>query len=109
MFKSPETMSITDCIVEFERLYYKIKDHKMVLPDGVLAYQVLQSANLSTKQQQLTRATTTELKYDIMVNQLKKIFGDSVSASTFSTKDIKAEPVYYRESYCRKLSDSNYP
>lgn len=40
-FKRPETMSITDYIVEFERLYYKIKTHKMVLPDDVLAYRVL--------------------------------------------------------------------
>lgn len=40
-FRRPETMSITDYIVEFERLYYKIKTHKMVLPDDVLAYRVL--------------------------------------------------------------------
>ena len=40
-FRRPETMSITDYIVEFERLYYKIKTHKMVLPDNVLAYRVL--------------------------------------------------------------------
>ena len=82
-FKRPETRSITDYIVEFERFYYKIK------PDGILAYQVLQSANLSVEQQQLVRATTTELKYDIMVAQLKKIFGDCVSASAFSTEILK--------------------
>ena len=96
-------MSITDYIVEFERLYYKIKVHTMVLLDGVLAYQILQSTNLSDTQQQLVRATTTELKYNIMVAQLKKIFGDSMSAST------KIEPVYYGKSFCRKLFESNYP
>ena len=98
-FKRPETKSITDYIVEFERLYYKIKTHKMVLRDGVL-----QSANLSAEQQELARATASLLKYDTMVAQLKKIFRDSMSASTISTKDIKVEPVYHRESYRR-----NYP
>ena len=102
-------MSITDYIVEFERLYYKIKAHKMVLTDAVLAYQVLQSAKLSAEQQQLARATTTMLKYDIKVAQLKKIFGDSMSASIISTDDVKVKPVFYRKSYCRKLSNSNYP
>ena len=95
-FKRKEVMSITDYIVESEGLYYKIKAHKMVLPDCVLAYWVLQKANLSAEQQQLARATTNELKYNIMVAQLKKIFGDSMSASTISTTDIKVELVYYR-------------
>ena len=75
----------------------------MVLLDGVLAYQILQSTNLSDTQQQLVTATTTELKYNIMVVQLKKIFGDSMSTST------KIEPVYYGKSFCRKLFESNYP
>ena len=96
-------MSITDYIVEFERLYYKIKVHAMALLDGVPAYQILQSTNLSDTQQQLVRATTTELKYNIMVAELKKILGDGMSAST------KIEAVYYGKSFCRKLFKSNYP
>lgn len=95
--KRAVTMSITD-IVEFARLDYKIKVHKMVLPDGELAYRVLKSANLSAEQQQVARATTTEFKYDITVPPLKKIFGGSVSASTINTEDIKVKPVYYGES-----------
>ena len=105
--KKAVTMSITD-IVEFARLDYKIKVHKMVLPDDELAYRVLKSANLSAEQQQVARATTTEFKYDTTVPPLKKIFGDSVSASTISTEDIKVKPVYYGESYRRKLSDLHY-
>ena len=73
-FKRPETKSITDYIVEFERLYYQIKVHKMVLRDGVL-----QSANLPAEQQELARATASQLKYDIMVAQLKMNFGDSIN------------------------------
>ena len=61
--KRPETMRITDYIIEFERLCYKIKVRKMVLPDDVLAYRVLQSANLSAEQQRLARTTTIELWY----------------------------------------------
>ena len=78
-----------------------------MLPDGVPTYQVLLKANLSAEQQQLARATTTELKY-IMVAQLKKISGNSIFASAISTKDVEAEPLFYGESYHRKLYDSNY-
>ena len=49
-FKRPETMNMKDYLVKFEQLYTKIKDHQMILPDGVLAYRVLNSANLSNEQ-----------------------------------------------------------
>ena len=40
-FQRPENMTMKDYLVKFEHLYTKIKDHKMEVPDGVLAYQVL--------------------------------------------------------------------
>ena len=49
-FKRPESMVMKDYLVKFEHLYTKIKDHQMVLPDGVLAYRVLISANLTSEQ-----------------------------------------------------------
>ncbi|XP_057296098.1 uncharacterized protein LOC130625028 [Hydractinia symbiolongicarpus] len=91
-FKRPPEMSMNDYLIEFERLYHKIQGHNMVLPDGVLAYRVLQSANLTPEQQQLARATLNELRYDAMIRQLKKIFGDTV-ASLGTNTEVKIEPV----------------
>ena len=76
----------------FEKLYTKIKAHGMELPDGVLAYRVLNSANLSEEEMKLCRATLTTLQYDKMVEQLLKIFGDTVSPS-FGKSDVKEEAV----------------
>ena len=40
-FQRPVVMSMTDFINEFERMYHKLKQHKMELPDSVLAYRLL--------------------------------------------------------------------
>ena len=52
----------------------------MELPDGVLTYHVLKSANLSTENEKLARATIKELTYKNMCEQLRKMFAD-MSAS----------------------------
>ena len=49
-FKRPSEMLMKDYLVKFEQLYTKIKDHQMILPDGVLTYRVLNSANLTMDQ-----------------------------------------------------------
>eukprot|EP00112_Aurelia_sp_Birch-Aquarium-sp1_P025873 Seg886.5 transcript_id=Seg886.5/GoldUCD/mRNA.D3Y31 product="hypothetical protein" protein_id=Seg886.5/GoldUCD/D3Y31 len=77
----------------FEKLYTKIKAHNMELPDGVLAYRVLNSANLSEEEMKLCRATLTNLKYDKMIEQLLKIFGGTVSPC-FGKSNVKEESVF---------------
>ena len=52
-FQRPENMTMKVYLVKSEHLYTKIKDHKMELPDDVLAYRVLNSANLSNEQMTL--------------------------------------------------------
>ena len=46
-------MNINDFINHFEYLNNKIRNHEMDLPDGVLAYRLLKSANLTVEKQQL--------------------------------------------------------
>ena len=87
-FKRPEQMSMKDYLVKFEQLYTKIKDHQMILPDGVLAYRVLNSANLNNDQMTLCRATMTELKYESMVKQLTRLFADSVTPGLTQKQDV---------------------
>ena len=85
---------MTDFINEFERMYHKLKQHKMELPDGVLAYRLLKSVHLSEQHEQLARATLTELTYDNMKGQLKKIFGDPASLENVShIPSVKVELV----------------
>ena len=72
---------MTDLVNEFERMYdyHKLKQHKMELPDGVLAYRLPKSVHLSEQHEQLARVTLKELTYDNMKGQLTKIFGDPAS------------------------------
>ena len=70
-------MTISDYINEFERLLNKIKRYDSDMSTDILAYRLLKSANLSEQHQQLARAAITELTYDTVKTQLKKIFGDN--------------------------------
>ena len=70
----------------------------MILPNGKLAYRVLNSANLTTDQMTLCRATMTDLKYSEMVKQLRRLFADSITfgyVNNPSTIQPKEEPVFY--------------
>ena len=75
-FSRAPSMIVSDYIIEFERLYNKAKQHKMELPDGVLAYPFLNSTNISSHHKQLVRGIFPELSYQSMKDQLKKIFSD---------------------------------
>ena len=93
--RSPE-MNMKDFINEFKRLYNKIRVFNMELPNGVLEYRVLKSANLSRENEKLARATIKELTYKNMCEQLRKIFVD-ISASQKSEGQqlaIKTEPTF---------------
>ena len=75
-FKRPPSAIINNYIVEFERLYHKIKNYDMGLPDVMLAYKFFKNANISEHHKQLVRATLGELKYNAVKEQLKKVFSD---------------------------------
>ena len=58
----------------------------MEIQDGVVAYQLLNIANLSDSNNQPITATFTEMKYSLMKDQLNKVF-----ASTYLSVQPKAE------------------
>ena len=91
-YQRPNDMDINRYINAFERLYQKAKNFTLVLPDGVLAYRLLKSANLSSEHEQLAKATLPSLTYANMKKQLKKIFNDVSTAS--SPISVKVEPAY---------------
>ena len=119
-FRRPTNMTVAEFAVEFERLHNKAKAHEMVLPDGILAYKFLNNANISDSREKLIRATMTTLSYEVMKEQLKKIFGDlSISAVSNKQKSIpdnniqvKVEPqeefayenIHCDDSYTKRFS-----
>ena len=46
------------------------------MPDDLLAYRLLKAANLTMRDEQLVKATITELNYEIVKSKLTKVFSD---------------------------------
>lgn len=90
-FIRPQDMSITDYIITFERLYHKSKSYKMEIQDGVLAYRLLNSANLSETNKQLVKATLDTMSYKAMKDKLKKVFTSNNISTHTSTSSVKIE------------------
>lgn len=104
-YQRPVDMGMTDYINNFERLYQKAKHFKLDLPDGVLAYRLLRSANLSDTHAQLARATLPSLTYNNMQQQLKKIFSDGTVQSK-PLASVKIEPTF--ESSHREVEEAYF-
>ena len=85
-FVRPSGMSISDYVIKFEQLYFKANSFYMEILDGVLVFRLLNSANLTNEQKQLVKATVSKMDYQIMKDQLKKVF-----TSTSTNVDNKTE------------------
>ena len=93
-FSRSDGMSISDYKVEFDRLVEQLKQHKIELPQPVLAYRALKSANLSDNDERLIRATVKEIKLDAMMLQLTRVlgFGETNINQDADSVKIKSEP-----------------
>ena len=70
-------MSISDYVMKFEQLYFKATSFHMEKLDGVLAFRLLNCATLTNKQKQLVKPTVSKMDYQIMKDQLKKVFSSN--------------------------------
>ena len=61
-------------ILEFEYLYNKMKEHDMILPNNVLTFKLLDSADLGEDDWKLALTLATELKFESMKSALKNDF-----------------------------------
>ena len=93
-FTRAEGSQMSSYIHEFEDLYEKAKRHKMVLPDAILAYKLLDNAGLDVRERQMVLSACNELKYEDMKRALRRIFGETVSSHTV----IKDEPTFFGSS-----------
>ena len=99
-------ISIKDFIIQFNIKYNKIKSHDMELPEGVLAYNLLVSANLSEEQQQLCRATVSKLTYDGMKNAIEKV---AVSHTSSNSANFDRFQPLYNQSSSQPLYSQTFP
>ena len=94
-FERPESMNLQAFISEFAKLYEDLKKYKMELPDAVLAYIVLNSANLLTEKVDLPLAMVKTFTYTKMISTISKIFSVHMNRSGLdevADSGIKTEP-----------------
>ena len=87
--RSPKT-SLKDYLIDFNLKYHKIVNYNMPLQEGVLAYLLLNSANMSEDKKEICRATCPTLTFDNMRQTIEKV-GISV-ASDSGDKQITFSP-----------------
>ena len=73
-YKRNSGTSICGFLTEFEKRYHKAKSHDTIWSDDLLVCCLLKLANLTIRDEQLVKATISELKYDIVKTKLIKIF-----------------------------------
>ena len=62
-FKRSSDININDYIIEFEKRNSKLKENSIELPDAVLAYRLLNGANIGKEKEQLAKETISKLTY----------------------------------------------
>ena len=99
-YKRSKDTPIKDFVIEFNLRYSKLKTYDMALPQGVLAYNLLSSANLTVEQQQLCRATTPKMTYEDMRMTIEKVTLLSGTASAASnTKEERFIPIETEDAF----------
>ena len=96
-FKRSPDMSIEDYMIEFNIRYSKVKTLKMSLPDGVLAYYLLECANLTEEQQNICRATCTELTFSSMKEKIQRVTSGGDKKSKYENQFYSHEHFQYQD------------
>ena len=61
-----ENMSMSEYIVEFDKRYNQSKKYEITIPEAVLAFRLLDKANLTLSEKQLALTTSSDVKYATM-------------------------------------------
>ena len=74
-YKRQDNTTIGNFQTELEKYFHKTRSHDgTMMPDHILAYHLIKSAYLTTRDEQLLKATISKLSYDIVISKLIKIF-----------------------------------
>ena len=104
-FKKSASISMSDYIIEYERLYHQCTKHGMTMPDAVLAFKLLDNSNLSPTERQLALTAANDLKFETMKGALRRIFANNPTSDT--GKSIDVQSAYYT-SYKKKTNNTRY-
>ena len=100
-FKRNDNIGVPEYIIEFNKLYSRLKSHTLELPDNILACKLLFGASLSAQETQMVLTATSEFKLNLMQSTLRRIFSSSgpksASASIPDQNLPKEEPVFVAE------------
>lgn len=105
-FEIEPKQKMEDFVLEFEKLYNRIKQKEMALPDPVFGFKILDAAKLNHHDRQLVLTGVDYSKKDSIFTQmkasLKKFHGeqaipDSISSTEDSHVAIKSEPAFVAE------------
>ena len=96
-YKRQDNTTIRNFLTEFEKHFHKTRSYGTVMPDDLLVYCLIKSANLTTRDEQLVKATINELSYDIVKSKLIKIFSEDNEVTTADFKEfhIKQAHTYH--------------
>ena len=101
-YKRKDNATIGNFQTELEKSFHKTRSHDgTMMPDNILAYHLIKSANLTTRDEQLLKATINKLSYDIVKSKLIKIFleDNEISTADFKELHIRQEPTYHAKNY----------
>ena len=95
--------SLEDFLIEFGRLVAKLKEFNILLPEPVLAFRALKSANITKDNKKLVKATVSKLTLSSISEQLRKIMlGHSSKDLSANTSPVvvknEIDIVNYKES-----------
>jgi transposase InsO family protein len=74
-FRKRPDMSMEDYVIEFERLYNKCRKYRMILPDAILAFKLLDNSGLEISKRQMALTAASELTFKDMKSAMNRIFG----------------------------------
>ena len=90
-YKCDNQTSMEHFIVEFQMKVNKVKASGTVLPEGVLGYTLLKSANLSVEKHDMIKATCNDLTFKNVKIQLEKIGFARSTSKDFKFSTVKAD------------------
>ena len=106
-YQRPESMNLQSYISEFEKMISDLRKCNINLPEEVLAYRVLNSANLSPEKVDLALATVKTLTYKDMCATIGKIFSVQLNMTPLDTI-ASGSTVKQESEECNYTSHSNW-
>ena len=97
-FKRKKDQSISDFLCAYDVKKRHLEGHGITLPQEIYAFELLVCCNLTREEESIANSTVTELTYDSMKNQIKKVVSNfNAPGEDGLMKVVKDEPVLYQD------------